>query len=205
MKIIPYVHFQDVTIRTSGRTPHWALQGALYSITFRLADALPRFVQRRLNDEFIHYKRRFPSARREQVADMRQRTNVRLDHELDRGYGRCSLRGEKVAGCVADALLHFHSRRYHLAAWSVMPNHVHALILPIGDNQISEILHSWKSFTGTEVNRILGRSGPLWQRDYFDRIIRDERDFEQTMTYIVNNAAKAGLRNWKWQGVGWRP
>ena len=46
-------------------------------------------------------------------------------------------------------------------------------LLRAGDD-LSSILGSWKSFTSKEANKVLGRTGRLWQEDYFDRFIRDE-------------------------------
>jgi len=55
-----------------------------------------------------------------------------------------------------------------------LPNHVHIVVEPIGGNRIGSIVHSWKSFSAKQANQLLGRNGPLWHRDYFDRFIRDE-------------------------------
>ena len=38
------------------------------------------------------------------------------------------------------------------------------------------------------------RAGPLWQRDYFDRLIRDEAHLGRVLRYIRNNPTKAKLR-----------
>lgn len=83
-------------------------------------------------------------------------------HEfLDRGYGSCILRDESVAKVIEDSLLHFDGDRYALHAWCVMPNHVHTLFTPHSDHRMSTIVHSWKSFTAHECNKLLGEDRPI--------------------------------------------
>jgi putative transposase len=56
-----------------------------------------------------------------------------------------------------------------------------------------EVVHSWKSFTAHEINKLTGRSGPVWAVDYFDRFMRDEEHFHATVGYIEQNPVKARL------------
>ena len=58
---------------------------------------------------------------------------------------------------------------------------------------MAEVGKSWKSFSAGKANRLLERFGRFWARDYFDRYIRDERHFAQTVLYIHNNPVQAGL------------
>ena len=100
------------------------------------------------------------------------------------------------------ALLHFDGERYRLIAWTIMPNHVHVLIELLGQHSLGLIVSSWKRFSARTANRVIGRSGPFWQDDYWDTYIRDERHFESTIGYIENNPVKAGLidspAEWPW-------
>ncbi len=59
--------------------------------------------------------------------------------------------------------------------------------------ELSDILHSLKSFSSHEANKLLHRNGQFWIEDYFDRYIRNEQHFEKTVKYIENNPVKAGL------------
>ena len=112
------------------------------------------------------------------------------------------MRDPAVAELVENAFLHFHEARYDLLAWVVMPNHVHVLVQPHDEWSVSAIVHTWKSFTAHAANRLLNRSGPFWQADYFDRFIRDEEHFRSTLTYIEDNPVKARLcahpADWPW-------
>jgi len=107
-----------------------------------------------------------------------------------------------VAEVVAGSLKHFDGERYRLVAWCLMPNHVHAVVQPLAGNELPEILHSWKSFSSKEANRLLGRSGQFWQPEYYDHLIRDEQDFGRQVEYVLTNPQRAGLENWKWMGSG---
>lgn len=82
---------------------------------------------------------------------------------------------------------HFDGTRYHLGHWVIMPNHVHAIITPIGDNSLSEILHSWKSFTSKKINAARGEVGTVWQKESFDHIVRSPETLERIEGYILEN------------------
>src|SRR6185436_7875478 len=112
---------------------------------------------------------------------------------LDAGLGACWLKDARIAALVEDALLHFDGQRYRLLAWCVMPNHVHALVETKEGFPLPEIVHSWKSFTANEANKILRRTGDFWQREYHDRFIRDDDHYRNAVVYIENNPVKAGL------------
>jgi REP element-mobilizing transposase RayT len=90
-------------------------------------------------------------------------------------------------------LLHFDGIRYKLSAWVVMPNHVHFLLTRAANEELSRILHSFKSYTSHEANKSLRRSGQFWFEEYFDRYIRDAKHFTATVRYIENNPVKAKL------------
>jgi putative transposase len=56
---------------------------------------------------------------------------------------------------------------------------------------LGKILRAFKSLSGIELNRILGRSGgPVWQRNYFEHIVRGEDDFRKIQKYIHENALR---------------
>jgi len=82
-----------------------------------------------------------------------------------------------------------------------MPNHVHVVVQPFAGRmntratrvehaELPAILHSWKSFTAKEANRLLRRSGDFWQAEYYDHLIRNEADFWRAVKYVLNNPIK---------------
>ena len=91
---------------------------------------------------------------------------------------------------VASTLKHFHGERYRIYAYVVMDDHVHVLVQPLDEYQLSKILHSWKSFTANQLQRKSPRRGSIWQKDNYTHIIRDEEDFFQKAEYILNNPRK---------------
>lgn len=175
--------------RSRGRLPHWEVDDADYSVTFRLRDSLPLEIARQLILEREHHTRTAHTAAERAAID--KAFGRRLDSYLDAGYGSCILKQHDPL--VADALRFFDGKRYVLHAWCVMPNHVHALFHLEYGRDLDRVLHSWKSFTAHRIDR-----GVIWQREYFDRVIRGSEDFRETRLYILRNPAKAGLRDWKW-------
>jgi REP element-mobilizing transposase RayT len=154
--------------------PHRDAPGAIQAITFRLADSLPEA-------SFSGLQGTGPDARRRKQA------------LLDAGHGSCALRDPRIATLVEHALLFFDGDRYRLLAWVVMPNHVHVLIEAGTTHSLASIVQSWKRQTARRANEILGRQGPFWQSDYYDRYIRDEEHFDSAVAYIHRNPVIAGL------------
>ena len=103
----------------------------------------------------------------------------------------------------------------------VMPNHVHAIIIieemcrggvtpPLHGGQtpplfdvdavgepmppLGQIVAYYKYQTTKRINRALGTPGtPFWQRNYYDHVIRSERELEAIRRYIAENALKWDL------------
>jgi REP element-mobilizing transposase RayT len=112
---------------------------------------------------------------------------------LDAGYGSCILRNASIAAVCEEALIHGADKRYLLHAWIIMPNHVHELVTPFEEIPLPKIVQTRKSCTSKAMNRIRGVSGQVWQREYFDRYIRDIAHAEAALRYIEENPVKAGL------------
>lgn len=59
---------------------------------------------------------------------------------------------------------------------------------------LGAIVQNFKSTSTRQVNALRHTSGlPLWQRNYFERIIRDERELNRIREYILNNPLKWAL------------
>ena len=203
----PKVSFGEVTIRERGRLPHWEAEDGIYFVTFRLADSLPEDVRAEIKAEREAVLRVLDKTERELSPTEKRKINSlfseKIEEYLDNGYGECSLKKNEVGETVADALRHFDGDRYHLFAWCVMPNHVHAVFRTRQTYQLEDILHSWKSFTAHKINKILTREGEFWQREYYDHLVRNQEEFERIIKYVLDNPLKAGLKNWRWvEGLG---
>jgi len=162
-----------------GYVPHFDSPEVVQFITFRLADSLPHEALIKLEEEV------------KLTGDINKLEY--LQEYLDRGYGSCSLKIPEIAILVQDALLFFDNERYKLISWVIMPNHVHLLIEINAGYSMPKVIQSWKGFTARKANQLLGSSGHFWQRDYFDRYIRNEEHYYNTIDYIHDNPVKAGL------------
>lgn len=78
-----------------------------------------------------------------------------------------------------------------------MPNHVHLVLTPLYDGDslysVAEIMQSIKSASAHAVYRLLNRSGQVWQRESFDRVLRRDESVRAKVEYIVQNLVRAGL------------
>ncbi len=74
-----------------------------------------------------------------------------------------------------------------------MPNHVHVLVSPGENVSLNRIVAGWKRYSATRINARRGASGALWQKDYFDRLIRDWDHFMNVSRYVRRNPLKAKL------------
>lgn len=192
-----------------GYLPHIKVSGAAYFVTFRLADSLPREVVLRLKEQRSDLLRRAAQDQPENREHVRRELfawyAAEVDAMLDQHLGAAWLRQTEIANLVTSALQHFDSDRYALHAWTVMPNHVHAVVRPFGASALDEILQSWKSYTAHEINRILGQTGTFWQRESYDHWIRDEADFAHCVRYTEENPVKACLcakaEDWHWSSA----
>jgi REP element-mobilizing transposase RayT len=103
-------------------------------------------------------------------------------------------------GIVAAELQSREGQRYNLHAYVVMNDHAHVLVEPLGLLALERIVHSWKSFTAHQLQRKYGRRGRLWHDEYFDRMVRDEKEYTQKLRYIVGNpwARWPELREYPW-------
>ena len=164
-----------------GYLPHFDGDELTQFITFRLVDSMPQEVLERWRLELERGKITDTDFRR------------RIEFYLDQGYGACYLRDAQIARMIEENLFNFDGVKYKLHAWVVMPNHVHLLLTPRNGYALEQIVHSCKSYTANQANKILGRSGRFWFPEAFDRFIRNQRHFENTFAYIENNPVKAGL------------
>lgn len=173
-----------------GYLPHHDAPGVTQMVTLRLADSLP--ASRR--GEWEHLLR---------IEDDRER-RVRFEAYLDRGLGECWLSRPEIAALTKNSLRCFDGQRYALAAWVVMPNHLH-LLVDVWEVPLAKLIAGWKSFIAHEANRVLQRKGEFWEREYLDTLIKNETHRRTAVRYIENNPVKAGLvrdpQEWLWSSA----
>jgi len=198
------MHDVDLRVRSGAYLPHWTKEGAIYHVRLRLSDSLPQATLNEWKEEREELMKKaaqeggmLTKAEQEQFEFL---FLEKVEKYLDAGYGACWLQQSPIATVVRDALMYFDDDHYKLLAWCIMPNHVHIILQPLF-KELSDILKSWKTYTANKANRILKRSGAFWQREYFDRIARDQEDLERMAEYVWQNPENAGLKNWQWR---WR-
>ena len=88
--------------------------------------------------------------------------------------------------------------RIHLHAVVIMPDHVHMLLAPLRDEEgwpfpLVDILQCMKSATAHRINRLLRTSGPVWEEESFDHVLRSDESLKEKCEYIRQNPVEAGL------------
>jgi adenine-specific DNA methylase/REP element-mobilizing transposase RayT len=182
--------------RHARHLPHWRQEGVTYFVTFRLADSMPQEKLSAWHSERETWLSENPEPHTtEQRRAYHERFTDKFHQWLDAGDGSCALQKPEVGRLVETALKHFDGQRYRLGDYVVMPNHVHVLLTPLGAHTLSDILHSWKSYTATQINRLLNKAGKFWQDESFDHIVRKPEHLQRYKEYIRANPAKAGLKS----------
>jgi len=113
-----------------------------------------------------------------------------LEHCLREG-GLRSFAGEGARAALA-------APRIRLHAVVIMPDHVHLLLSPLRDGEgwpfpLVDILQCLKSATAHRINKVLHHSGPVWEEESFDHILRSDESLKGKCEYIRQNPVKAGL------------
>ncbi|MDP0492199.1 MAG: class I tRNA ligase family protein [Verrucomicrobiota bacterium JB023] len=170
------------------------VEGTTLFITWRLNDSLPKEKLEQLGAEKEEWLAANPKPwNSTQENDYHQKFSNRVDEWLDAGAGSCLLKKPQNAKLLAEALQHFDAERYFLHSYVIMPNHVHLLVTLPPEEDLDKVMHSWKSYTAKKINAHEGTEGSVWQREYYDRIIRDEDHFANTLKYIEKNPERANL------------
>lgn len=179
--------------------------GSPHYVTMRLMDALPRAAMGAWHDDVdrrMHLvseiKGRPLAAGEERV--LIRRTLGKLERVLDTGQGGCVLADAHAAAVVESVLWAGDGVKYRLHAWSVMPNHVHALVTPVGELGIDDVVQDWKDESTRKVNQELRRKGSLWHPNVIDYEVEHPADFVRMQAVIAQNPAQAGLHDWPFAG-----
>ena len=132
------------------------------------------------------YKRRLPHWEKEG-------STYFITFRVKKTLGKPLIKNPKLAEVVEEALWFGYGKRYILDAYVVMSDHVHLLLTPLFDWNLSKILQGIKGYTSREINKLLSRKGSFWQDESFDHLVRHEAGWLDKFDYIHNNPVKAGL------------
>ncbi|WP_233636025.1 transposase [Hymenobacter setariae] len=186
-------------IQYERRLPHRLPPGEAIFLTFRLADTLPRQVVAQLHEEAALLTNR-ADITPEQLYAERKRYFGRFDRTLDSAdFGPTWLRQPDIAALVVQSLHYFDGGRgYDLLSYCLMPNHLHMVVLLLPEAPpLIKTLQRLKSYTATQANKLLGRTGAFWQAESYDHVVRNG-ELERIISYVLENPVKAGLvDNWE--------
>jgi putative transposase len=210
--------------------PHLQPPGATFFVTFRLAGSLSQSVIRQWNREqqwLAHLAQKNATSYERVKRDFERAWFMKFELLLDgAAVGLVWLSDERVASRVAESLHYRHGKVYRLDAFTIMSNHVHAVIkpLPIGQGEgmhshleivrkdqktdhieyhsLAAIMQSLKGYTAFKANQLLGREGEFSAHESYDHWIRDDDEWQRIVAYVLNNPLKAGYVN-RWQDWKW--
>lgn len=185
--------------------PHWQPLGATFFITYRLAGTLPESVINELKREHRRLQL-LPREPEYSVNDWKLRVEKKMfavwDEYLDKNRSVEWLLEPRISKIVQDNLYYHAGKKYSLWAYFIMPNHVHVVLQPNEANDkkaqyesgsLSAILHSLRSYTAKEANKVLDRKGTFWQSEAYDHLVRDNNELQRIIYYVENNPVRAGL------------
>jgi len=139
----PYAEIRQ----TQNRLPHWQQAGAVYFVTFRLADAVPSRLRTQWEGERNAWLRVHPEPWSFEVElEYHQRFSGAIEHWLDAGHGSCLLREPACAEVVSETIRHFEGERVVMISAVVMPNHAHALFVQNPDWPLENCFAVGKDF-----------------------------------------------------------
>lgn len=211
---------QFLAMRTfhKSRLPHILPIGATFFVTYRLADALPQPIIKKLEEELADEIKAIKKAAKkdikEQIINAKKRYFGKFDKQLDREpFGACHLKIPEIANLVKESLFEKDEEWYELLAFCIMPNHVHILLdtsrqlcnedgevrteIELEEKyvQLDKIMKQIKGSSARYINMALNRNGTLWQKDSYDHYVRNEKEWKNILNYILENPVKAGLVN----------
>lgn len=105
---------------------------------------------------------------------------------------RTAFEDARLVASLCDALREAADKhQVSVFAYCFMPDHLHLLVGGGESTVLPDFVHDFKQRTGYEFGRRIGR--PLWQKSYYDRVLRGDEDLLEIAKYITGNPVRAGL------------
>lgn len=183
-----FLNKHEPIYETAGNLPHWTQYGKITFVTFRLVDSLPQDVIDNIKTEYESIKQRLlKEGCQKELELLKAKRHNQLEKYLDKGYGSCLLKTKQYRDIIIQTLEHDNNIMYELHSYVIMPNHIHLLVEPIGQATIQQITQTIKSVSAHKINNYTNLTGSIWQKEYFDRIIRNEDHYNRVINYIRQN------------------
>ena len=136
------------------------------------------------------------------------------DKILDKNQGNTiNLVASGILEILRDTLLFWEDKRLKNYAFCIMPNHIHWVFYVFEKDKeekpvfLQDIMQSVKRHSANRINKLLGQTGSLWQKESFDTTIRNREHLMNAINYTLNNPVSACLtKNWnEWKGCWYSP
>ncbi|MDQ7064199.1 MAG: hypothetical protein Q9P90_08125 [candidate division KSB1 bacterium] len=195
--------------------PHIIAPGHPFFVTTRLAGSLPIRKLKEIRNELAQSLKATKNLKslqdkQHQIRRLHQQFFLKYERLLHTNKtGPQWLVNTQVAQVVYDSLMWGDQKRYFLIAFTIMPNHIHVVLLPFFDNQdkhslstddddnaryvLANIIGNFKKFTARQANKILKRQGAFWQNESYDHLLRNDEELHRSVNYVLMNPVKAGL------------
>lgn len=117
---------------------------------------------------------------------------------------------ERLRSVVLQHCLHDHTVKAWFHGVVVMPDHVHLVFTPLADASdqpygLGEIMRGIKGASARSINKALGRTGPVWEAESYDRVLRKDENIRTVVEYVCRNPVEEGLATseddyrWLWR------
>ncbi len=173
----------------------WRDKAEIYFLTLHLKDAIDEHVmdESRSENERLQGLLNQGSIGESERMEYTRLLEQWFDRYLDAGEGSALFLSDEAARVVDDTLQQHDTVRYRLHAWSVMPNHVHAVLEPLNNFRLADILQAWRQNTAKKIDAV-------WEPEFYSHRIRHQEDYERYKSDVIKDAEAAGLTAWPWNG-----
>jgi len=120
---------------------------------------------------------------------------------------RCLLACDDVAAILHDEFSKAKTLHgWYIGRYVVMPDHVHFFCRAAreGGKTLSRFVNFWKEWTSKRITNHLECNKPIWQKEFFDHLLRSDESYAAKWSYVSNNPVRAGLvarvEEWPYQG-----
>ena len=191
----------DIVEKTHRTIPHIQMKDQIISINWKLFFVLPypmrlkeerakAFLRKMNKENRIYTEEEY----RKFMQDMLKWDNLIATLKCE----GVNLSNPEMANIIQYAFSFYDNKLYELHCYCIMPNHIHILIRPLINEKgeyyhLSDIVKRLKTYTAKAINQRLKRKGKVWEDNYFDRYIRNDKDYYNVINYYFYNPAKAGL------------
>lgn len=189
--------------------PHIQPIGGTFFVTSCLYNTVPKIVAKSIKEKMNAIKEGPDKEKESKKVYMQFLDNILTIGKM----GQHHFKNPAIAEILADKIHQYDQQYYHLIAFVIMSNHFHILVdfsiqedrlapgeQPTDDNymQLYKVMRLIKGGSAFAANKVLKRKGTFWERESYDRLVRDDREFYNVVRYIANNPVKAGIINhWK--------